>query len=127
MKKILLALIATALTCIVPLRAAVINGILVDATDTTELMEATVRLVKAQKDSAFVKGTTTDLNGVFNLKGIKPGKYVVKFSYMGYNETSRRVTVGDDGRSHRPQRRRQDHAAAVHQFSGDGRQRHADL
>lgn len=98
MKKILLALIATALTCIVPLRAAVINGILVDATDTTELMEATVRLVKAQKDSAFVKGTTTDLNGVFNLKGIKPGKYVVKFSYMGYNETSRRVTVGDDGR-----------------------------
>ena len=80
------------------LHAAVINGILVDATDTTELMEATVRLVKAQKDSAFVKGTTTDLNGVFNLKDIKPGRYVIKFSYMGYNEATHRVTIGNDGR-----------------------------
>ncbi len=79
-------------------QAANINGILVDATDTTELMEATIKLVRADKDSAFVKGTTTDLNGVFNLKGIKPGKYVIKFSYMGYNETTRRVTIGSDNR-----------------------------
>ena len=48
------------------LHAAVINGILVDATDTTELMEATVRLVKAQKDRAFVKGTTYRIKGSAN-------------------------------------------------------------
>ena len=86
------------LSCMVSARDAVINGILVDGNDTTELIEATVRLLKAQKDSAFVKGTTTDFNGVFNLKGVKPGHYVIKFSYMGYTETSRRVSIGNDGR-----------------------------
>ena len=98
MKKVLFAFIAIMLSCMVSARDAVINGILVDGNDTTELIEATVRLVKAQKDSAFVKGTTTDFNGVFNLKGIKPGHYVIKFSYMGYTEASHRVNIGNDGR-----------------------------
>ena len=78
--------------------AATINGMLVDATDTLGLIEATVKLVTASKDSSFVRGTTTDANGVFNLKGIKAGHYVLKFSYMGYSEASRRVSVGSDGR-----------------------------
>jgi hypothetical protein len=79
-------------------RDVVINGILIDSQDTTELMQATVRLLKANKDSTFVKGTTTDMNGVFNLKGIKPGKYLLRCSYLGYNELIKHVTVGDDGR-----------------------------
>ena len=79
-------------------RAAVINGILVDSQDTTELIEASVRLLMANKDSTLVKGTTTDVNGVFNLKGVKPGKYLLRFSYLGYNDLIKHVTVGDDGR-----------------------------
>lgn len=98
MKKVFIAFIAIMLCSMASARDAVINGILVDGNDTTELIEATVRLVKAQKDSAFVKGTTTDFNGVFNLKGVKPGHYVIKFSYMGYTEASRRLSIGNDGR-----------------------------
>jgi hypothetical protein len=98
MKKLLFAILVVTMSCMAIARDAVINGILVDGTDTTELIEATVRLVKAQADSAFVKGTTTDFNGVFNLKGIKPGHYVIKFSYMGYTESSHRVNIGSDGR-----------------------------
>ena len=78
--------------------AAVINGILVDASDTTEMIGATVRLLKATKDSALVKGTVTDATGVFNIKGVGAGKYVLKFSYIGYNEVTRHVSVGKDGR-----------------------------
>ncbi len=91
---------AIALCCLLPISAhdAVINGVLVDSQDTTELMEATVRLLMATKDSTMVKGTTTDMNGVFNIKGVKPGKYLLRFSYLGYNDLIKHVTVGEDGR-----------------------------
>ncbi len=99
MRKTILSLLV-ALSCLLPLasQAAVINGVLVDSQDTTELIEATVRLLKANKDSTLVKGTTTDLNGVFNIKGVKAGKYLLRFSYLGYNDVIKHVTVGEDGR-----------------------------
>ena len=98
MKKIFSILII--LGCLMPLsmRAAVINGVLVDSQDTTELIEATVRLLMANKDSTMVKGTTTDMNGVFNIKGVKAGRYLLRFSYLGYNDVIKHVTVGEDGR-----------------------------
>ena len=98
MKKILS--IAIVISCLMPLtmKAAVINGVLVDSQDTTELIEATVRLLTATKDSTLVKGTTTDMNGVFNIKGVKAGKYLLRFSYLGYNDVIKHVTVGEDGR-----------------------------
>ena len=98
MKKILLLLLV--LGCLSPVisRAAVINGVLVDSKDTTELIEATVRLLMANSDSTMVKGTTTDMNGVFNLRDVKAGRYLVRFSYMGYNDVIKHVTVGEDGR-----------------------------
>jgi hypothetical protein len=88
------------LCCLLPISAhdTVINGVLVDSQDTTELMEATVRLLMATKDSTMVKGTTTDMNGVFNIKGVKPGKYLLRFSYLGYNDLIKHVTIGEDGR-----------------------------
>ncbi len=79
-------------------RAAVINGILVDATDTTELMQANVALLQMDKDSTYVKGTITDFNGVFNLEDVPSGRYYLKCSYIGYTSVVKRVTVGADGR-----------------------------
>ena len=79
-------------------RAAIINGILVDATDTTELMQANVALLQADKDSTYVKGTITDINGVFNLEDVPAGRYYLKCSYIGYEPTVKRVSIGDDGR-----------------------------
>ena len=98
MKKILSILIVFCCSLTLASQAAVINGMLVDSQDTTELIEATVKLLKATKDSTMVKGTTTDLNGVFNIKGVKPGKYLLRFSYLGYNDVIKHVTVGEDGR-----------------------------
>ena len=99
MKKFLFPLVV-AVSCLLPLatHAAIINGVLVDSQDTTELIEATVRLLMANKDSTMVKGTTTDMNGVFNIKGVKAGKYLLRFSYLGYNDVIKHVTVGEDGR-----------------------------
>lgn len=99
MKKIFNVLLVS-LCCLVSLNsgATVINGVLLDSQDTTALIEATVKLLKASKDSTMVKGTTTDINGVFNIKGVKPGHYLLRFSYLGYNDVIKHVSVGEDGR-----------------------------
>lgn len=78
--------------------ASTINGMLVDARDTTALIAATVKLLKAGRDSTYVDGVVTDAKGIFNLKGVKPGHYIIKCSYLGYDNATRRVTVGTDGR-----------------------------
>lgn len=97
-KKIVFILMAILSMSALSSRAAVINGVLVDSQDTTELIEATVKLLMANKDSTMVKGTTTDMSGVFNIKGVKPGRYLLRFSYLGYNDVIKHVTVGEDGR-----------------------------
>ena len=79
-------------------QATVINGMLLDGSDQTGLVEATVKLLRASRDSSFVAGTTTDASGVFNIEDVEPGHYIIKASYIGYDDVTRRVTVGKDGR-----------------------------
>lgn len=79
--------------------AAVVGGRLVDATDTTAtLVEASVKLMKADKDSSFVAGTTADIDGRWTFDNVGEGHYVVKFSYVGYADRTVKVAVGADGR-----------------------------
>ncbi|MDD7342769.1 MAG: outer membrane beta-barrel protein [Bacteroidales bacterium] len=85
--------LAAALLAHVAASAATINGIVVDAADTTELVGATVKLLRATPDSSFVAGTATDAHGVFNLRNVPRGKYYLKFSYLGYSDAVRRVSV----------------------------------
>lgn len=73
--------------------AADITGMIKDAATGDPLIEASVRLLAA-KDSAFVKGATTNLNGRFKLEGVKAGKYVLVLSYIGYADTKQDLSVG---------------------------------
>ena len=45
--------------------------------------QATVQLLAA-KDSAFVNGCVTQMNGQFQLPAVKAGNYVLKVSFIGY-------------------------------------------
>ncbi len=55
----------------IPFAGAInISGLVKDAATGDPLMEASVRLLAA-KDSAFVKGVTTNLDGKFNIQGVK--------------------------------------------------------
>jgi len=38
------------------------------------------------KDSSFIKGTITDLDGNFIIEGNKPGKKLIKISFIGYED-----------------------------------------
>lgn len=92
LKKCLTAFSAAILGC-ATLLAANIRGTVTD--DNGEpLIEATVRLLAA-KDSAFVKGTTTDINGKFTLRDIKSGSYIIQTSYIGYDNATVNTKVGD--------------------------------
>ena len=97
MKKLLLTLTVMCLA-LGSQAASTLNGLLVDANDSLPLIAATVKLLKANKDSTYVMGTVTDGNGLFNLKDVAPGRYVLKCSYLGYDNATRRVTVEKTGR-----------------------------
>ena len=73
--------------------AANITGIVKDLDTQEPLLEAAVKLVTA-KDSTFIAGTTTDIDGKFTLSGVKAGKYILTVSYIGYAELEKPVTVG---------------------------------
>ncbi len=72
--------------------AANITGIVKDMDTGEPLMEASVKLVAA-KDSAFVAGVTTDIDGKFTLSGVKAGKYILSVEYIGYADLEKAITV----------------------------------
>lgn len=65
--------------------AAVVKGVVADSSG-EPLPQATVRLLRADKDSTFVSAAATDLDGRFTLEGVRNGKYVVKAVYLGYRD-----------------------------------------
>lgn len=59
-----------------------VKGTVIDSSNTT-LPSATIMLL-TPKDSALVSFGRTDVNGIFELKGVKRGSYLLKISYVGY-------------------------------------------
>lgn len=72
--------------------AADITGLIKDANTADPLMEASVRLLSA-KDSSFVAGVTSGLDGRFALKGVKSGRYILAITYIGYADHTQPVNV----------------------------------
>ena len=91
MRRILIALLFTAF-CAAAVTAADIKGKVIDETG-EPLIEATVKLLAA-KDSAFIKGVTTNVNGRFTISNVKAGKYILQCVYIGYANSDSNLTVG---------------------------------
>ena len=60
-----------------------ISGVLVDNSDSSPLIGATVVLLDEASGSRV--GTTTDASGKFELKEVRAGNYVLQCSYVGYD------------------------------------------
>ena len=91
MRRILIALLFTVF-CAAAVTAADIKGKVIDETG-EPLIEATVKLLAA-KDSAFIKGVTTNVNGRFTISNVKAGKYILQCVYIGYANSDSNLTVG---------------------------------
>ncbi|MBQ8098454.1 MAG: outer membrane beta-barrel protein [Bacteroidaceae bacterium] len=68
-----------------------ISGTVIDKNTNQPVPMATVRLMKA--DSTFISGASSSASGVFNVNAKKAGKYILKFSYIGYVPVYRDVTL----------------------------------
>ena len=70
-----------------------VSGKVVDETSAGVPM-ATVQLL-ATKDSSFVSGIATSMEGDFNLAKLKKGKYILKVSYVGYKNFFQNVELNN--------------------------------
>lgn len=88
----LLFLVLVASTLIFNIKAGNITGKVIDSSDSSSMAQCTIKLLTA-RDSTYINGTTTDDNGTFQLTGIKPGRYIVLCSYIGYDNVSKHVSL----------------------------------
>lgn len=68
-----------------------ISGAVLDNTTKEKIEFASIRLL-SPKDSTFVAGSSTNQNGRFNVSA-KPAKYIVKVSYLGYDDYTTDVNL----------------------------------
>ena len=71
--------------------AAVVKGTVNDEAG-EPMPQATVRLL-VPKDSSFVKGTKTNLDGRYTISGVKNGKYIIETTFLGYVNSHRNIEV----------------------------------
>ena len=70
-----------------------ISGNVKESVGKTAIAFANV-VLKTEKDSGFVGGTATAEDGYFSLANVKPGSYVLQFSYLGYKTQTQALFVG---------------------------------
>ena len=75
---------------------ASLSGRVVDAESHEGLARTTLQLYKLsthrnRKDTTYVQGTLSDDQGHFAFRGVGEGEFLVKVSYIGYEDVTRQV------------------------------------
>ena len=70
-----------------------ISGKVVDGKDSSPLPYVSAAILKATADSSIVNGSITDDNGVFTVKNVPYGKYILKLSFVGYKDITQNIEV----------------------------------
>lgn len=89
-----IVIIAIALAIGIAMQAATLRGLVKDESG-EGLPDATVRILSA-RDSSYVKGTAANLDGNYAIDGLKPGKYIISASYIGYVTSCANATIGQN-------------------------------
>ncbi|MCD6012410.1 MAG: hypothetical protein K0Q79_2272 [Flavipsychrobacter sp.] len=71
-----------------------ITGRVIDDKDTGSLIGVTVIITKPA-DTTFKTGTITDADGNFQIAGLAPGQYALRFEYISYTQANRPVNIAD--------------------------------
>ena len=69
-----------------------VKGIVIDAQSEEKLQYVNVAVLQT-KDSSMVNCVITDQNGNFSIKNLRYGKYIVKFSFIGYRDVFKNVEI----------------------------------
>ncbi len=73
-----------------------ITGTLYDRDTKDPMVGTTVQLLKADKDSTHVTGVLAGDEGKFTIAAPENGKYILKFTSVGYSPMFKNVTVSED-------------------------------
>ena len=72
-------------------RKSSVSGTVIDGEDKSPVIQATIQVLSLP-DSTMVTGNVTDLDGHFSIP-VRPGKYVLKVSFVGYKTSWKQVTL----------------------------------
>ncbi|MBQ0164203.1 MAG: TonB-dependent receptor [Bacteroidales bacterium] len=86
------SLLLTLATLAAGAQTYVLTGKVIDREAQMGIDYATVRLM-TPKDSTMIAGTNTEEDGTFVLSGAKPGKYILRLSYIGYRSIYQELTL----------------------------------
>jgi outer membrane receptor protein involved in Fe transport len=70
-----------------------ISGMVEDK-DSKEVLPYVNVILKSSEDSTLVSGTVTDEEGIFMIKDVETGKYLLEVSFLGLNKKTVQVQVG---------------------------------
>ena len=70
-----------------------ISGKVVDQDTQDAIPQANIRILQ-QRDSAYVNGVATNMEGQFSI-GLPNGNYIVQVTFVGYNNTHKNVTISN--------------------------------
>ena len=73
-----------------------VTGVVIDKEDNSPIMQGTVQVLSLP-DSTMVSGKSTEHDGSFAML-VRPGKYVLKVSYVGYRTFFKNITIGRNAR-----------------------------
>lgn len=94
MKKLILLSLMTVLSMFVCAQNRTVSGKLTDRDTKEGVMMATVQMLRA--DSTFVKGTLTNGSGEFSITAPDNGKYLLRFTSVGYTSIVKPVVISED-------------------------------
>jgi hypothetical protein len=69
-----------------------ISGVVADSVDNTSLPGVNV-ILKNLRDTTRIQGIATDVNGQFEFRQVRPGRYLMRLSYTGYAPLEKRLFV----------------------------------
>jgi hypothetical protein len=75
-----------------------VKGMIVDTTGRQDLSDATVSVTAVSSDSSDIQFVTTDKNGSFQLKNLRPGPYRLLITFEGYRHIRRNFTISTDNK-----------------------------
>ena len=70
----------------------IIQGVLFDAKEKSPIEFASVALIP-EGTTTPINGCNTEENGSFIISGVKPGKYTLQFSFIGYQTDIRKLNI----------------------------------
>ena len=71
-----------------------LSGVLIDKANNEPILAGSVELMQA-KDSVYVDGIISNVNGEFSFRNLKAGNYILKVTYIGYLPLFKNINLSE--------------------------------